>query len=393
MVKSLHVPWIRPTPSRLRERPAHGFGYHPLAAFLGLILVPALALAEPPAPAPSAGQASTQAQPAAAPAEAASPAPTPEQEQAAREEAAQRFQRGLGFYGDGDYALALIEFDRAYLLVPDYRVLYNIGQVSIQLARFARARVALEQYLAEGGAAIPPERVLEVERDLRMLSDRTAELEVKCTQDGVEVFVDDHSHGETPLAKPLLLDAGEHQVIFKKEGFQTLTRRIVLAGAERLPLTIDLLPIEPVVVVQKPDPVKVDQPPPVEPERRGPHPAVYTWIATGVLAGAAVTTGVLGLDAKARHDELLLLPDMGEETAAAASEANALFVACDVLWISAAAALGTSLYLTLHKAEPKAGTAASSGRASSGRASSGRASSGSAELVLLPHSVRLRGTF
>lgn len=310
--------------------------------------------------------------------------PSPEEkaasEQAAREEAAQRFQRGLGFYGDGDYALALIEFDRAYQLVPDYRVLYNIGQVSIQLARFARARMALEQYLAEGGTAIPEDRAIDVNRDLRMLVDRTAHLEVTSSQAGAEVSIDDRSVGETPLAGALLLDAGEHQIVLKKKGFQTVTRRVVLAGAERLPLTIELLPAEQeqVVVVQKPDPVK--EPPPVDKvERRGPDPAVFAWIATGVLAAAATTTGILGLEAKGRHDEATshpIDPDDEDEILAMASEAQALFLACDILMVGTAAAFGTSLYLTLHK--PKA---------------TAKSASGSIEVALLPHAVRLRATF
>jgi hypothetical protein len=336
--------------------------------FLGLCLLPGMAWAQAPGPAAASsaeGEAEVSLEERAA------------QEQAAREEAAQRFQRGLGFYGDGDYALALIEFDRAYLLVPDYRVLYNIGQVSIQLARFARARLALEQYLAEGGTTIPEERKVEVDRDLRMLADRTAHLELTSTTSGAEVLIDDRSYGETPLAAALLLDAGEHQIVLKKKGFQTTTRRIVLAGAERLPLTVELLPLEqePVVVVQKPETVA---PPSVEStERRGPDPAVFTWIATGVLAAAATTTGILGLDAKGRHDAINGQPNPDEAALAAAkSEAESFFLACDILMVGTAVAFGTSLYLTLHK--PKGATTSAAG---------------SIEVALLPHAFRLRGTF
>jgi len=305
-------------------------------------------------------------------------------DQAAREEAAQRFQRGLVFYGDGDYALALIEFDRAYQLVPDYRVLYNIGQVSIQLSRFARARVALTQYLKEGGASIPAERIEQVNRDLRMLEDRTAYLELDTTPAGVEIFVDDRSQGETPLAEPLLLDAGEHQVVLKKKGFQTVTRRIVLAGSERLPLSVELVPEEQVVIVQKPEPEAQKPLPQDQPERKGPHPAVYAWIGTGVLATAAITTGILGLDAKSRYDAIAGEPDPDQDDLdAAGSEARALFLACDILSLSTAVALGTSLYLTLHKPKAKATVSASAALERGG----------SLELRVLPSSVRLVGTF
>jgi len=328
------------------------------------------------------GAASTSAASANA-ADGAATEPTAEekaaQEQAAREEAGQRFQRGIGFYGDGDYALALIEFDRAYQLVPDYRVLYNIGQVSIQLARFARARLALEQYLSEGGTAISAERAVEVNRDLRMLQDRTAQLELTSTEAGAEVLINDRSYGETPLAGPLLLDAGEHQIVLRKKGFQTATRRVVLAGAERLPLAIQLQPVEEqVVIVQKPADDPVTKPPPVDStERRGLDPAVFTWIATGVLAAAATTTGILGLDAKSRYDTEFGGPDPDEDVLAGAkADAEAFFLACDILMVSTAAAFGTSMYLTLH--QPKG---------------SAKSAAGSVQVALLPHAVRLRVAF
>ena len=317
-------------------------------------------------------------------------------DQAAREEAGQRFQRGLAFYGDGEYALALIEFDRAYLLVPDYRVLYNIGQVSIQLSRFARARLALEQYLAEGGAAIPPDRAEQVKRDLGMLKDRTAYLELTSSPEGAEIIVDDRSLGETPLAAPLLLDAGEHQVVLKKKGFQTATRRIVLAGAERLPLVVELVAEqEQVVIVQKPqpepEPTKV--PPPEDTRgRRMPQAAVYAWIGTGALATAAVTTGILGLDAKGRYDQEMSQPNPDEEVVdASAADAQAFFLAFDILALGTALGLGASLYLTLHEPKTKAAGAA---RGTAPSQISSHASSGATVgITLLPSSVRLHGTF
>jgi len=57
----------------------------------------------------------------------------------AGEEASTRFKRGLQLFDEGDYALALVEFERAYQLAPNYRALYNIGLVNVQLGRYAEA--------------------------------------------------------------------------------------------------------------------------------------------------------------------------------------------------------------------------------------------------------------
>ena len=130
-------------------------------------------------------------------ARAVTPAPTAEE----AAEAADRFARGLKFYEEGDYTLALIEFERAYRLVPTYRVLYNIGQVSIQLSRFARARIALTRYLNEGGAELSPERKAEIARDLEMLSARTAYLNVTAEADA-DLIIDDQNYGKFPISEP-----------------------------------------------------------------------------------------------------------------------------------------------------------------------------------------------
>jgi len=372
MVKNLLVPWMRRTHLRTRS------------VSIGLCWIGLCSLGLCWLGLSGSAWAQTSAGPAAPPSpeEKGAPEQNAAKDEAAREEAGTRFQRGLAFYGDGDFALALIEFDRAYQLVPDYRVLYNIGQVSIQLSRFARARLALEQYLAEGGAAIPPERTADVERDLRMLADRTAYIELTSATAGAEVLVDDRSQGVTPLSAPLLLDAGEHQVVLRKEGFQTATRRVVLAGSERLPLAVELAAVqqEQVIVVQKPEPVPSQPPVADKVERRGPDPAVFAWIGTGVLATATVTMGILGLDAKGRYDQAMQELDNQAAIDAAASDARAFFLAFDILAVSTAAACGTSLYLTLHKPKTHETSAAARPR-------------GTVELGLLPHAVQVRGSF
>ena len=182
---------------------------------------PAAAPAKPgPAPAPA-----TAANPAASPAPAPgkpAPTPTPAIGQNAGSaaatpspevmlEAKQRFDRGFELYEEGEYPLALIEFNRAYELVPNYRVLYNIGQVCIQLGQYANARRTLEEYLAKGGDGLAADRRAAVDKDLEMLRHRTAFLTISSNVENAEVLVDDVSVGKTPLGPALLVDAGVHR--------------------------------------------------------------------------------------------------------------------------------------------------------------------------------------
>src|SRR3954468_11523471 len=102
----------------------------------------------------------------------------------AKQEAARRFEHAIKLYEDGDYTLALAEFERVYELVPDYRVLYNIGQVSIQLGRYARAFRTLKEYVARGGGELTPERAATVATDLSQLSGKIARLSVQAEPSG-----------------------------------------------------------------------------------------------------------------------------------------------------------------------------------------------------------------
>ena len=149
------------------------------------------------------------------------------------EEAKQRFDRGLDLYTEGEYPLALIEFRRAYELVPNYRVLYNIGQVSIQLGQYANARRALEEYVQKGGEAIPADRRAAVSKDLSMLEQRTAFVEITANVPGSDVLVDDVAIGKTPLGGALLVDAGIHRVIVRHPGYLQRNDQVTLAGGDR----------------------------------------------------------------------------------------------------------------------------------------------------------------
>src|SRR4051812_23680819 len=137
----------------------------------------------------------------------------------AKQEAARRFEHAIKLYEEADYILALAEFERVYELVPDYRVLYNIGQVSIQLGRYARAFRTLKEYVARGGSELAPDRAAAVQADLAQLSGKIARLSVQVEQAGAQISVDGAAVGRSPLAEPLVVDVGEHRVQIELPGY------------------------------------------------------------------------------------------------------------------------------------------------------------------------------
>lgn len=274
------------------------------------------------------------------------------QDAEARTEAAERFRRGIEFYDSGDFGLALIEFERAYQLVPDYRVLYNVGQVSIQLSRFARARQALAQYLREGEGSLDEARRQSVERDMLMLEARTAYLVIESNVSGAEVLVDDVPLGILPLKEALLLDAGEHTVVTRKSGYVEQSQRITLAGADRQELSfeLDLVPAARVEAVQSPaaQPVPEKALEPVTETKPYSPWLTAGWVATGALAGGAVTAALLGMSSSNKAKSISESPnpsttDYDEQV----NRADSRFVVADVLAGAALVTGGTTLFFHL----------------------------------------------
>jgi len=290
------------------------------------------------AAAPSSAAAAAPATDPTAPAAAvASPSP------AVVAEAKQRFDRGLDLYSEGEYPLALIEFTRAYELVPNYRVLYNIGQVGIQLGQYANARRALEEYVQKGGDTIPADRRAAVAKDMAMLEQRTAFLEISVNVTGAEVLVDDVVVGKTPMGPALLVDAGVHRIVVRHPGYVPRNSQVTLAGGDRqaLPLTLEVQPPEKSTIVVREREVQSDS-----------TLLIAGWVGTGALATAAIVTGILGAGkAKDLKDLKAADPrdydDFGSELDSTKSSASSLLLVSDVCSGAAVVVGGLSLWLTL----------------------------------------------
>lgn len=257
-------------------------------------------------------------------------------------EARDHYEAGLALYSDGEFQRAAIEFDRAYELVPNYRALYNIGQVRIQLHNYARAMKALQAYLKEGGDKISADRKKSVADDLEMLATRTALLTVETNEEGAEIVVDGEVAGTSPLPDPLLLDTGDHRIGARKPGFVPRENSITLASRDTLSMRIDL---------QKEDlnkPVVVMAPTQAPADRTA---WIWgTWSATAALAVGAGVTGGLGIKAANELDEKRnTLGTTRDELDSAQGRAQTLLNTSTVLGIGAVVTGGVALYLTLSK--------------------------------------------
>jgi hypothetical protein len=258
------------------------------------------------------------------------------------DEASARFKAGVTFYKDKDFAAALVEFKRAYELSPNYNVLFNLGQTARELKDYAAALSAFDQYLRDGGAKVSTPRRKEVTLAVEELRHKVGKLKIVVSVDGAEILIDDAPAGVSPLAEPVVVNAGRRKLSARSNGYTPAQRMVDVPSQEETAVTLDLPKIE-----TAPPRVDSPTPPPLVPSK--PGPSLGAWVtlsATGALLVATCVTGGLAVSAHGNLDSALgTFPGNPATISAAQSKTKTLAVTTDVLiGFTAAAAVGTGVF-------------------------------------------------
>jgi hypothetical protein len=160
----------------------------------------------------------------------------------ARREAAERFDRGLKLFNQGENAGALVEFKRTYELTGDPTTLFNIGLVYAELKRPIEAVDALDTLL-KSGAKLAPEQRQKAERVRGEQAAFISFLTVEANIPGA-IEIDGVEAGHTPLTTSLRLAAGHHVVGVVAAGYAPSRKTIDIAGGETQKLAFTLVPGE-----------------------------------------------------------------------------------------------------------------------------------------------------
>lgn len=286
---------------------------------LSLLTVPAALPAAKLARADDAGKGSAPAASVSAAASSSS---------AASDEASKRFRSGVAFYKSKDFVAALVEFKRAYELVPNYTVLYNLGQTARELKDYAAALTAFERYLREGDTKIQAARRKEVATAIDELRSKVGKVKVVTNVSGAEIAVDDVRVGASPLPESVVVNVGRRKVSATLSGYAPVQRVLDVAGQEETTATLELTKIGPATVETS----KPVGPPPPPPVLKTP---TIVWVMLSATGALAVATGVTGGLAVSAHDglqsELGKLPGDPKAISSAQGQTQTFAITTDVL--------------------------------------------------------------
>ncbi len=263
------------------------------------------------------------------------------------ESALHRYSRGVALSQESAFQSALLEFERAYELAPNYRVLYNIAVCRFQLGQAARAFSAYQRYLTEGGDEIPGSRRHEVMEELETLRDSIAWLRVTSPRTGAQVLIDDEPVGTIPFPEPVVVDRGARRISLVVGGRVEAETVAVLSPQE-----------EQTVHLARPWqgdsarsggslPEGLAARSPIESGPDATALAVSGSVTGALLLGTGVALG-FALDAKAARDaELELIPADWERFNAARDELELRAIVTDVMGAMTAVSAGITAVLLI----------------------------------------------
>lgn len=160
----------------------------------------------------------------------------------AKAEARSRFDGGLALFEEGNNAAALAEFQRAYDLIPNPVVLFNIGLVYAAMNRPAEAADALQKVVKEP-AGLSPDIVTRANQTLSQQLGRIAEVTIACNVPAT-IEVDNVEAARAPLAGPLKIAGGSHIIGAIAAGYTPQRKQLTVAGGAKSSLEFNLTPME-----------------------------------------------------------------------------------------------------------------------------------------------------
>lgn len=141
-----------------------------------------------------------------------------------------------------DFAGALVEYQRAYDLSKNPRVLYNVAVCQKNLRHYARAEATFKQELADGAGKISAQEEADVKAAIQALDPFVSTVEITANEAGATLLIDGDAVGQTPFDKPVPIDVGPHELKLHKDGFVDASQTMTIAGGSPAKATLNIDP-------------------------------------------------------------------------------------------------------------------------------------------------------
>jgi hypothetical protein len=148
-----------------------------------------------------------------------------------------------------DYKGALVEFQRAYELSHNPRVLFNLGVTEKLLTHYARAVDAWDKEIREGAGQLSPAESQELKNAIAIVQQFVTTIEVSANEEGATLFVDDFAVGKTPFTGPVRIDVGKHVLKLAKDGFVDGIKPVDVASGQVTPVKFLIEPVNKTALV------------------------------------------------------------------------------------------------------------------------------------------------
>jgi len=119
-----------------------------------------------------------------------------------------------------NWAAAKAEYEHAYEVSHNPRVLFNVAVCEKNLGHYIKASAAFRKELAEAAHKVPAREVTEIRSVLGTLEPLISTLVVTSNEPGATLTIDkEQQPGLTPFTAPIAIDVGVHTLRLTKTGF------------------------------------------------------------------------------------------------------------------------------------------------------------------------------
>jgi tetratricopeptide (TPR) repeat protein len=153
-------------------------------------------------------------------------------------------EAGNALFLDKRYADALEQYRRAVGEWDHPAIRFNIVRCLIQLDRGVEAAENLTAALKYGPAPLEEAVYAEAIAYEKLLAKQVGDVEVRCTQRGVQIAFDGQPFATCPSVQVRRAAPGPHQVIGTRPGFLPKTSQVLVLGGARAQLAVELIPLD-----------------------------------------------------------------------------------------------------------------------------------------------------